>query len=310
MPELRKDYVLNNFVIIATERAKRPDQFISEKKDKKTDICHFCPGNESLTPGEHARITDGKGGWLIRCFTNMYAAVAPTGNYIIKTDNSFFTYSDGFGLHEVIVETPEHEKELWDLPTWHIEKLLRFYSYRIQKMEVQTGIKYVTVFKNSGSDAGTSILHTHSQLIGYNLIPEEIIEKEKASANSCPYCRIIEIEKNSDRRCFESYHSISFTPYASRFPFEIWLFPRRHIRSITDFNDDEYKDTAEMLIRILSKLKKLNAPYNMYLQYGLDKMHFHIVITPRLAKWAGFEISTGTIINTMPPEKAAEFYRE
>ncbi|MBD3204486.1 galactose-1-phosphate uridylyltransferase [Candidatus Woesearchaeota archaeon] len=309
MGELRKDYILDRYVIIASERNKRPHQFRQEKVSKHVDKCFFCPGNEHLTPEELGRIKKGDS-WLIRYFPNKFPAVKKKGEMIVSTDNNFFTYSDSFGMHEVIVETPEHEKELADLSVSHIKKILNVYSSRIKCLADKPGIKYVSVFKNHGKDAGTSIIHTHSQVIAYNIVPGIIRKKEDACKDSCAYCRIIQIEKDSHRKCFENEDAVAFTPYASRFPFEIWILPKRHRINITEFNDREIESAAKILKKILVMLQELNSPYNMYLHYGTRNLHFQIIIAPRLAKWAGFELSTGTIINPISPEKAAKFYRE
>ncbi len=311
MGELRKDYILDKYVIIATERAKRPDEFKVEKKIEKNGMCHFCPGNEDQTPKEIERFPEESSNWQIRVFPNKYAAVKPEGKFEIRTDNSFYTFSDAFGYHEVIVETPNHDEVLADLSEERISNVLKMFKKRIAVNMNCQNIKYVSLFKNQGEKAGTSIQHTHCQLIAYNDVPEIILEKEKAVKKYpyCPYCAILNTEKNSFRRCFENNSFVAFTPYASRFPFEIWVLPKRHLLNITDFKEEEFVFLAEILKKILLKLKFLNADYNFYLQYGIENVHFHIEITPRLATWAGFELSTGTIINTMTPETAAEFYR-
>ncbi len=154
-------------------------------------------------------------------------------------------------------------------------------------------------------------MHSHSQLIAYNIVPEIIQRKEKAieQFDFDPYDRIIGSEKDSYRRCFENSTIISFCPYASRFPFEIMVLPKRHVLSIAEFNENEFDDLAKIIKSIFLRLKKLNADYNFYLQYGIKRMRFQIYVAPRLSKWAGFELGTGTIINPMPPEEAAKFYR-
>ncbi len=312
MGELRKDYVLDRYVIINSDRGKRPDQFKQEiKQHKKDDVCYFCPGNEHMTPPEIERFPEKSKDWEIRVFPNKFAAVKPEGKFEIKTDNYFYTYSDSFGYHEVIVETPDHDETLADLPEDKISNVLKMFKKRILVNMNCDNIKYVTIFKNQGIKAGTSIQHTHSQLVAYNKVPKLILAKEHAvkKFKECPYCSIINIEKNSHRRCYENPSFIAFTPYASRFPFEIWIFPKRHVINITEFNDQEFVYLAEILKKIFLKLKLLNADYNFYLQYGIEKLHFHIVIAPRLSTWAGFELSTETVINSMTPERAAEFYR-
>lgn len=312
MGELRKDYILDRYVIIATERAKRPHDFKSDEENpKENQLCYFCPSNEHLTPNEIYRWPENGEDWKIRVFPNKFAAVKPEGKSTLVTDNLFFTYSDSFGYHEVIVGTNKHGEELADVGEKHLAQLFKIFSKRIKINLNCNGIKYVSVFKNKGVSAGSSVYHSHCQLISYNMIPEIIIEKEHAikKYTACPYCSIINIEKDSHRRCFENKDFVAFTPYASRFPFEIQVYPKRHVMNITEFNDEEFVYLSEIMKKILLKLKELNANYNFYLQYGVSNMHFHIVIAPRLSTWAGFELSTQTIINTMTPEAAAEFYR-
>ncbi len=312
MGELRKDYVIDRYVIIASDREKRPNEFASQKnKETKDEICYFCPGNENTTPSEIYRFPEGQKEWQIRVFPNKFAAVKPEGRSDIKTDNNFFSYSDAYGYHEVIVETPNHNETLSDLTEEKIANVFKVIKKRISVNMNCPNVKYVSVFKNFGERAGTSIKHTHCQLIAYNIIPDIILKKEHfvKKHQDCPYCYIIQIEKDSFRRCFENASFVAFTPYASRFPFEIWVFPKRHILNITEFNEQEYVYLADIMKKIFIKLKNLNADYNFYLQYGIEKMHFHIEITPRLSIQAGFELATNTFINTLSPENAAEYYR-
>ena len=312
MNELRKDYFIDRFVIIAEGRGKRPEQFKQEEHpDEKIDKCFFCPGNEKTTPTEIGRIPD-NGSWKMRWFPNKFPAVAEEGNPEFKTDNIFFTYGAAFGVHEVIVETPDHNKKLWDLNEEDVFQLLKIYKERIEELSKKKGVKYVSVFKNHGSEAGTSIVHTHSQIVAYNIIPPLVNQELEAykKFKKCPFCDVINIERNSDRRVHENEQAVAFCPYASRFPFEVWLMPKAHVSSITDLDEAQLKGLVELLRKILVKLKELNAPYNYYLHYHVEDFHFHIEVTPRIAKWAGFELSTNTYINIMSPEKAAEFYRK
>ncbi len=309
MSELRKDYILNRWVIIATERAKRPTDFKKPKIKINNSKCNFCPGNEDKTPDEITRINE-KGKWLIRVFPNKFPAVKLAGDYDIKIHNKFYTFADAYGHHEVVVET-NNNKQLWDFTIDHIEKILTIYNERINVLSKLDGISYVQVFKNHDEAAGTSIMHSHSQIIAYNKIPHLIEDEIKYSMleGNCAYCEIIQREKDSHRRCFENDSFIAFCPYASRFPFEILIFSKKHLTSLGECN---LTDLASIMKQILLKLKEINAPYNYMIHYSPkkeDNLHFHLEIIPRLSTWAGFEYS-GTIINSMPPEDAAKFYRE
>ncbi len=311
MPQLRKDYILDRYVIIAGERAKRPDQFRLEQDIKGEDVkCFFCPGNEVSTPPEIYR-TEKDGRWQMRVFDNKFPAVQAEGNTVLETHDTFFTFADAVGKHEVIVETPEHVRQLWDLEPSDIAELFRVYIQRIKAIISLEHVKYVLVFKNHKKNAGTSIVHSHSQVIGYNLVPGIIREKEAAVSRyqACPYCSIIGIEKGGDRRIAENSTSVSFAPYASASPFEAWIFPKRHVISFHELDDQEIAGMAELLSKLLKKLRDLNIAFNYYLHYGVKDMHFHIVVMPRTSIRAGFEFGTETIINSMPPEKAAEYYR-
>ncbi|MBI2548598.1 galactose-1-phosphate uridylyltransferase [Candidatus Woesearchaeota archaeon] len=330
MPELRKDYILEQWAIIATERGKRPDEFRHSEQQQKIPnyqkTCFFCPGNEHMTPPEITRITketgtvgkngngEDKAGWLIRVFPNKFPAVVAEGNPQIQTHNTFFTFASAYGYHEVVVETPEHDKQLADLSEEHIAKVFFVYQERITALNAKQHIPYVQVFKNYGAEAGTSIQHTHSQIIAYNVLPQRIQEKIHAikNYNSCPYCAIIQTEKNSYRAVFETPEVVCFTPYASRFPFEIWLFSKRHVQGMDELSPEEMKSLAVLLKKILQKLQHLNASYNMVINYAPEgtNLHFHIEILPRLTTWAGFELGTGTTINPVTPEEAATFYRD
>jgi len=310
--ELRKDYILDRWVYIATNRSKRPKEFKKEEKLKKEKTCFFCPGNEKLTPPEIGRIEE-DGNWIIRWFPNKFPAVTPEGDPNLRTDNTFFTFASGYGNHEVIAETNDHKKQLWDLPAEHIEKLLKVYKERIEQLSKLDNTKYVLIFKNHGREGGTSLIHSHTQVTSLNTIPTLVKNEVEASKkfDQCPHCDIINIEKGSDRRCFENNTFVAFCPYASRFNFEIWLFPKAHKKSIIELNNEEFKDMAEILDKILKKLRELNLSYNFFLHNAPDNkdLHFHMEITPRFATWAGFEISTDSIINSVTPENAAKFYR-
>lgn len=169
------------------------------------------------------------------------------------------------------------------------------------------------VFKNHGRNAGTSLLHSHTQVISYAHIPEAVAQEVAAAKHfgKCAYCSIIEFERKSERRCFEGEHFVAFAPYASRFNYEIWIFPKSHVKHILQLSEEQLADLAAVLLKVLRKLKELGADYNFFLHYSPDgeDLHFHIEVTPRIAVWGGFELASGTVINSVSPEEAAAFYR-
>lgn len=316
--ELRKDYILDRWVYLAAERMKRPVEFKREAAEE-SKTCFFCPGNESLTPPEIGRINkEGRnsgGEWLIRWFLNKFPAVDESSpeSAAARTDNTFFTFASAYGRHEVVVDTPNHDEQLWDLEKERLVQLLKVYSGRIEELENLPSVRYVTVFKNHAREAGTSLVHSHTQVAAIAIPPPAVMEEVRASKNfsSCPYCRIVDVEKGSFRRCFENNGFAAFTPYASRFNYELWIFPKRHVRRFSELDNGELDALAEVLGKVLGKLKQINAPYNFFLHYAVkgDDLHAHIEVTPRLSIWAGFEFSTGATINSVTPESAAAFYR-
>jgi UDPglucose--hexose-1-phosphate uridylyltransferase len=199
-----------------------------------------------------------------------------------------------------------------DLSIEHITEILKVYKKRTA--ELFQDREYVQIFKNHGPNAGTSLVHSHTQLGAIDFIPPIIEDEIRNSTNEqgCEYCKIIEKEKNSDREIAETDSFVSFCPYAPRFNFESWIFPKKHIKSIVELNDEQLYELATIIKKIILKLAELNASYNMVLHCaprGKD-LHFHIEILPRIAKHAGMELGTGVIINSISPEDAAAFYRE
>jgi len=313
MIKLRKDYILNRWSYVASDRAKRPQQFKKDKtKNNKESVCYFCPGSEHLTPTEIGRVGN-KNEWQVRWFLNKFPAVDESLKKKIETADKFYTNGEAFGFHEIIVETPDHEKQLADLSVEEIEEVLKVYALRIKELSAKDGIKYVQIFKNSGDSAGTSLVHSHSQIVATNVIPDLVQEKIDAAKKykSCPYCEIIKSEEKSERFIYANDDFVCFAPYAPRFNYEAWIFPKKHYKNITELEESGFKNLAEIFKLILPKLEGAGISYNFYLHYspaGKD-LHFHFVIAPRVNTWAGFELATGFNIIKFSPENTAEFYR-
>ena len=307
---LRKDYILDRWVYYASLRGKRPREFKNVVVREESKICRFCPKNEGTTPPEIGRL-EYKGSWKMRWFLNKFPAVEIKGKPYIKSIK-FLTEGNTYGIHEIIVETNNHKSQLANLPFQDFRQLLEVYKVRVHELSKLKNVKYVQVFKNHGKEGGTSLLHSHSQIVALPQIPTLIQEELNAikKYKKCPYCDIIKLESKSKRKIFETKNVIAFAPFASRFNYEAWIFTKQHKKNFDELNEQEYQDIAAVLKRILVKLNKINAAYNFYVHQSPLKgnLHFHIEITPRIATWAGFELSTDAIINSVMPEDASKFY--
>lgn len=328
MPELRYNIATGDWAIFATERAKRPHDFIKVKKEEKAlpeykDNCPFCPGNEKSTPDEVFRLYDEKG-WRVRSIPNLYGALSPKESPQRKADGIFISMG-GFGNHEVIIENPRHNTCIALLSDKEVEDIIRAYKSRYTSLRDTAGIESVTIFKNHGPAAGTSLEHPHSQLIATPIIPPHI-EGRIAIAESyfkknaeCVYCKEIKEElKAGARIILETDNFVSFLPYAGVMPFLIWICPKRHMPSFSDINEAELIDLAGILRNTLKRLyygldnPDFNYMIRSYVTREKDTKHLHwyLNIVPRLSQPAGFELGTAMFINTSLPEESAEFLRQ
>ena len=336
MTELRKDPIIDNRVIISTERGRRPLDYTIKTEGKKKDSCVFCEGNEGETPPEvfafrKKGTTENRPGWKVRVVPNKYPALQMEEKGIIVEEAGMFKKMDGLGVHEVIIETPHHLKDFDDLSVDNIVLILKTYRERYLYLSKDKRIKYILIFKNYGIDGGASLEHPHSQLIATPIIPQRIKEelnggKEYFNHNGrCIFCDYIKQEiESKDRLIKETEKFVAISPFAARFPFETWILPKYHNAYYEKTNDDDILSLARIMKETLFKIKKkLNNPsYNFVIhtapskefsareQPDLNKKyHWHIEIIPRLTKIAGFEWGTGFYINTTSPEEAARILR-
>lgn len=340
MTELRKDLTSGRWVIIATERSKRPDDFRAarppERVEEKGSFCPFCEGNESKTPPEvYSLRKEGTApdspGWRVRVVPNKFPALTRGAPPVVQEDG-IFRRMDGVGVHEVLIETTEHGRELADLPLEHVEDVVRTYRNRLENVEREFQYQYVHIFKNKGKEAGASLNHPHSQIIATPIIPKKIAEELNSADRlydewgECIFCRTIEEEiRRGERLVLSNDHFCVLAPYAPRFPFELRLYPLRHSAYFTLLEEVEVKSLARTLQEVLSKLKNIlgDPPFNYYLHIApnpgvkrrfwaltAEFFHWHMEIIPVLSRAAGFEWGTGFYINPVTPEAAARFLRE
>ena len=338
MAELRKDPILNRWVIIATERSKRPGSYHVDKEESYTKLekCPFCTGHESMTPPELYALRTGKTkpdtpGWKVRVVPNKYPALKMDSSGGVS-DSGMFNMMSGFGAHEVIIETPDHKREAKDQSIDEIKNWIYAIQKRIKLLYKDKRIKYALIFKNKGRNAGASLSHPHHQIIATPVIPKRVEEKLVGALKyfrlkkTCAFCDIIGEEKKiGERIVHENDSFIAFCPYASRFPFETWIMPKKHC---VDFYDERIikrnASLASILKIVLGKLSKAigNPEYNYIMQAAPYKelkkkerypiknyYHWHIELFPHLVKTAGFEWGSGFYINPTPPEAAAKFMR-
>ncbi|MGL4943824.1 MAG: galactose-1-phosphate uridylyltransferase [Thermoguttaceae bacterium] len=373
MPEFRRDPISGRWVVMSPERSGRPYYFSDDASDNRA--CPFCAGNESLTPDEIDSLPDktdsakSASNWRIRVVPNLYPAVAADPRFpdytsfsaafgsVLDVDTPlscfeepFYTPIAGVGHHEVIIDTPRHIMSLGEMTDVELNELVTMYQHRIIHHGHGKRFAYVTLFKNVGRAAGASIPHAHSQLMALPLIPPPI-QRELQRAISfrnetrkCYWCEHVRREIDRKTRLVEATRNFAvLCPYVSRFPYEMVIFPRRHVSHIEHLTPDHLHEMAGLLHRCVTRLELASTQrgrglpaYNLILKSGplvysgpLDSSdtsdstvwirdidfayeqvyHFHWLLIPALAKPAGFEWGCGLHINSVPPEVAAETLR-
>jgi len=332
--ELRKDYLLNRWVVIATERSRRPTDFAKQKTEQaESSGCPLCVGNEHMTPpavmlylkqnGEIEKSRDHDGArpknWLVRVIPNLFPAFAPPKEpadqaQIMKSES----YGCAIGHHEVLVESPNHDEDPADAELPQLTLLINAYIDRLRELSAKPYVQYVSIFRNYGREAGASLSHAHSQMIATPIVPRIPAEEMEASKKfyeqhqKCVFCDIIEKETKSPRLVLENSHFVVFAPYASVHPLEFWILPKKHAANPLSLSKAEIEAFAETLKTSLKALKDLvnDPPYNYSFHLSISReaenyYHWHLEVYPRLSIWAGFEKNTGMYINTVKPETSA-----
>ncbi len=333
MPQLRQNYILKEWVIIATERAKRPEQ-LKENKDISANRlpeyepdCPLCPGNEVKTGNttELLRIPDDKGGWKIRVIPNKFPALVPMNEEEVRVNTSgYLRWMDGIGHHEVLLEHPAHNLTIATMEESTVLEVLYAYQTRLCSLMQLPYVESVILFRNHGTRAGASLVHPHSQIIALPIIPRDVIARMNEAIRyheehrECIFCRVLKSElEDRQRVILETDHFLLFVPYAAYSPFSMWIFPKRHCSSFCDASPEELKDLSHVLRQALRRLYfGLNDPDYNYIVRSSPKgyqnsafFHWYITIVPRMTRTAGFELGSGMYINPSIPEENAEYLR-
>ena len=328
MPELRQNRFTKEWVIMATERAKRPEELSIKREEKPLPhyvaTCPFCPGNEHLAPPEVLRLPlDRHGQWRVRIVPNKFAALSREGEPVRKFARSRRSIN-GVGIHDVIVETPDHSLTTALLADEHVVEIIRAYKARYDAVSCDGRISHVIIFKNHGASAGTSLEHPHSQMIATPVISSQVRGRLHEALRhyddygECIFCHVIGEELSEKTRVvLSSRHFAVVEPFASPTPFYTHIYPRRHMASFGDIREEEMLDLAHVLRLLLAKLYfgLANPDFNYTIRTapaenaGVKYFHWYLSVIPRLTRVAGFELGTGMFINTVLPEHAAEFLR-
>ncbi|PVX25834.1 MAG: galactose-1-phosphate uridylyltransferase [Candidatus Bathyarchaeum sp.] len=329
--QVRKDYLLNRWVVIAKERKKRPTDFHTKKLAETSGVCPLCLGNEHMTPpavlvylsSDEAlkKEIDQNGfchkNWLVRVIPNLYPVfAAPTKkDELIKQSPNL---ARAVGHHEVIIESSCHNEHLGVAKISQIVYTINAYLDRLAALSKKSYVKHVSIFRNHGHNAGASLSHPHSQLITTPCIPTTLEEELNASKSywnknrECLFCDVLKKESVGSRFIWANNSFVVFAPWASVNPFEFWVVPKRHCSNMLGMSGGEVKDLAETMRVCLGGLRSLlnDPPYNfgfhtILTEDAQDCYHWHLEVYPKLVTWAGFEKSTGMFINTISPEDAA-----
>ncbi len=328
MSEFRKDPLSNHWVIVAPNRAERPEQFDVGAIERSPGRCPFCRGHEDDTPAQTAAYSATgrliqQGPWQVRIIPNKFPAVEDVRRERSQ-EHDFFHSRHGVGVHEVIVECPDHVTSFSHLNDQQVSLVFQAYRDRMAYWRADPRLAYAQIFKNSGATAGASLEHAHSQLIATPVVPTQI-ENELVRAEDyyrqhggCVFCEMLRRELADPVRLVDQTEQyVAFCPFASQFPYETWILPRQHGSHFEFTEDGRLVGLAAMLRKILGCMERvLNDPGFNYLIHTapfdsthLRHYHWHVEILPRVSRTAGFEWGAGDYINTVTPEQAADVLR-
>ncbi len=330
MSELRKDPIIDRWVIISQERGKRPSEFSSLKQERRSGFCPFCVGNEDVVPPEILAYRQpgsqkNDSNWRLRVVPNKFPALHIEGD-LVRRGDGLYDMMNGIGAHEIVIETPDHQASLANMPIDAVEDVLWAFRDRIRDLAGDKRFRYVMVFKNHGLAAGATLEHSHSQIIALPIVPKRVKEEVDGAKKyydykeRCAFCDIIQQEINQGvRMVSENHEFVAICPYAPRFPFETWILPKRHSHDYQSISKEMIEGLAQILSETLKRINRVldTPPFNFVLhtapvncQDATNHCPGHIEISPKVTRVAGFEWGTGFYINPTPPEESAKFLRD
>lgn len=328
MSECRRDPVTGRWVVIASERAKRPQHQNVTGPSAGLEPCPFCAGNEAMTPAEvlayrDARARPNSPGWRVRVVPNKYPAFEASAVWQTQTDG-LYESMNGVGVHEVIIESSEHVTDIGQLSEEQIALVLRAYRERLRHWRQDRRWRYLLVYKNQGERAGATLAHVHSQLVALPSVPKDIVDKTAGmighyeATGRCIYCAMIEKEiVHRERLVSNDDRFIVLCPFAPRFAYETWILPRDHVPTFEQSSEADAIALARTLHDTLARLNRAvdEPPFNYVIHTSpiedpaRSHYHWRMEIMPQLTRTAGFEWGSGTHINPVAPEVTAGLLR-
>lgn len=326
--EIRQNKATKQWVIYAPSRRKRPKDFKKIKKEITLPVrdgrCPFCPGNDHVLPPIITEVKGTEETWQVRVVPNKFPALTPEVQ-LRRYNKGIYLAMEGYGHHEVIIETPIHNRQFGQMTEKEVSIIIETYHKRYSDLMKEKENMMIIIFRNHGLRAGTSLIHPHSQLIATGMVPHYIRWREEEAQRyfdewgCCVFCDVLENELHDRSRVvYENKSFLAFVPFAAEVPFEIWIMPKEHKADFGDISDDEKSDLALALQNILKRLhiKLCDPDYNYIINTSAryraqePQLHWYLQIRPRLMTLAGFEIGSGMSINPSIPEDDAEFLRD
>ncbi|MCF7845344.1 MAG: galactose-1-phosphate uridylyltransferase [Candidatus Pacebacteria bacterium] len=330
--ELRYDPSSDDWVVIASGRAKRPELFKKEeKKIERGDVGSSCPFcvfenvKNAVTSFENGRevgaITKN---WTAVSIPNKFPAFTPADNLNEKLDNELYMSMDAVGYHEVVI-TRDHYKSIGQMSSSQASEVFKLYRKRYLALKDKKNVNYISIFHNHGSESGASVVHPHSQIITTPIVDMDLkrnlfnTKHYYENKQSCMYCDMSKEEVKDGRRVvYENDSFLVICPFASKAAFQIVVSPKKHLSYFEEITDTDTELLGDAFGKALSLLyDKLNNPsYNFYLHTApcdgenYDYYHWHWTIVPKTSIWGGFELGARMEVSTIEPEKAAEYLRE
>ncbi len=313
MSIMRRNPFTNEWILYANNRNNRPYEFVSkmEVATESNKNCPFCKHEDGKVTPEF--VYQDQEDWNICAFPNLFPIVNQEHEAI--EEELFYKTQDGFGYHEVLVDTPNHTQTIDQFSIQQIEDVLKALQKRYISLAHHPESDYIQIFKNCGAAAGMSIRHSHWQIVSLPVVPQKIqTMKKKMKKEDCLMCEILSYEQEKKSRIIgENADFIALTPYASRTPYEVWICPKKHIATYCTMTAENLNYLAELLSQTLGKLVQIKEDigYNLcFLDGGLEgeNFHWHLEILPRIGGIAGFELATDCFINAIFPEDAKKIY--